>query len=73
MANKGIDSTTKKLSKSFKKLGLDERFYEENDEEDTSENTNHVNLPNFQEMSILQMMEASNRKVEERMLEREAR
>jgi hypothetical protein len=73
VANKGIDSTTKKLSKSFKKLGLDERFYEEEEEEDGSENTNHINLPNFEGMSILQIMEESNRKVEQRMLEREAR
>lgn len=72
VASKGIDSTTKKLSKSFKKLGLDERFYEEEEEEEDTENTNHINLPNFEGMSILQIMEESNRKVEQRMLEREA-
>ena len=68
MASKGIDSTTKKLSKSFKKLGLDECFYE--DEEDDTENTNHINLPNFEGMTILQIMEESNRKVEQRMQQR---
>lgn len=72
VATKGIDSTTKKLSKSFKKLGLDERFYEDEEEDDT-ENTNNINLPNFEGMSILQIIEESNRKMEQRMLEREAR
>jgi hypothetical protein len=69
MASRVIDSTTKKLSKSFKKLGLDERFYEEDDEE-SGENTNNLNMPNFEGKTIMQIVEESNRKIEARILER---
>lgn len=68
-----MDSTTKKLSKSFKKMGLDERFYEDEEEDESAENTNNMNLPSYEGMSIVQIMEESNRKVEQRILEREAR
>lgn len=49
-ANKAmVDSATKKLSKSFKKLGIDDRFCidDDDDEEENEENTNNINIPQF--------------------------
>jgi hypothetical protein len=64
------------LSKSFKKLGIDERYFtdddDDEDDEDSGENTNHMNLPNYDHMTLAEIVEESNRKLQQRIMEREA-
>lgn len=41
------DSSTEKLKKSFKKLGLDDRFYLDSEEDSDSENRENFNFSNL--------------------------